>query len=260
MSITGHPGGPPTYNWAAIGDSGTGMHLAIGILAALQQRHTTGKGQEVEVSMQDAVLNLNRVAIRDHQRFGKPKERTGNQLGNTVPGTTYPTSPGGPNDYVFIFAQPQMWEAFLGAIDRPDLKDNPKFATGEARWENREEMDAIVEEWTKTKTKYEVMKILGDAGVPSGAVQDTGELIRDEHLREREMIVDIDFPNRGVYHTLVARLNCRIPMPISSGPRCLASIRTRFWKACAASIRRIWPDCTTTASFRTNCCRVFANR
>ena len=94
MSITGHPGGPPTYNWAAIGDSGTGMHLAIGILAALQQRHTTGKGQEVEVSMQDAVLNLNRVAIRDHQRFGKPKERTGNQLGNTVPGTTYPTSPG----------------------------------------------------------------------------------------------------------------------------------------------------------------------
>ncbi len=202
MSITGHPGGPPTYNWAAIGDSGTGMHLAIGILAALQQRHTTGKGQEVEVSMQDAVLNLNRVAIRDHQRFGKPKERTGNQLGNTVPGTTYPTSPGGPNDYVFIFAQPQMWEAFLGAIDRPDLKDNPKFATGEARWENREEMDAIVEEWTKTKTKYEVMKILGDAGVPSGAVQDTGELIRDEHLREREMIVDIDFPNRGVYHTL----------------------------------------------------------
>ncbi|MDA0663296.1 MAG: formyl-CoA transferase [Proteobacteria bacterium] len=202
MSVTGHADGPPTLTCAAIGDSGTGMQLGIGILAALHQRHTTGKGQEVEVSMQDAVANINRVAIRDHQRFGKPKERTGNQLGNTVPGTAYPTAPGGPNDYVFVFVQPQMWESFLGAINRPDLKDNPKFATGEARWKNCDEMNAIVEEWTMTKTKYEVMKILGDAGVPSGAVQDTGELLNDEHLKAREMVVDIDFPGRGIYQTL----------------------------------------------------------
>lgn len=202
MSVTGHPDGPPTLTCAAIGDSGTGMQLGIGILAALHQRHTTGKGQEVEVSMQDAVANINRVAIRDHQRFNKPKERTGNQLGITVPGTAYPTAPGGPNDYVFVFVQPQMWESFLGAINRPDLKDNPKFATGEARWKNCDEMNAIVEEWTRTKTKYEVMKVLGDAGVPSGAVQDTGELLNDEHLKAREMVVDIDFPGRGVYQTL----------------------------------------------------------
>ena len=89
MSVTGFPENPPTYVYPAIGDSGTGMHMAIGILAALQQRHQTGKGQHVEVSMQDAVVNLIRVSLRDHQRFGTPMPRNGNQLGRTVPGTTY---------------------------------------------------------------------------------------------------------------------------------------------------------------------------
>ena len=105
MCVTGWPDRPPTLLWPAIGDSGTGMHLAIGILAALQQRHRTGRGQHVEVSMQDAVANLLRVSLRDHQRLGGVQPRTGNQLGRTVPGSTYACAPGGPNDYVFIFAQ-----------------------------------------------------------------------------------------------------------------------------------------------------------
>src|SRR5487761_1079091 len=131
MSITGFPENPPTFVVPAIGDSGTGMHIAIGILAALQQRHSSGKGQHVEVSMQDAVVNLIRVSLRDHQRYGHPPPRVGNQLGRTVPGTTYACSPGGPNDYVFIFAQPQMWEAFLGAIGQQQLAADPRFASAE---------------------------------------------------------------------------------------------------------------------------------
>ena len=138
MAVTGFPENPPTYVFPAIGDSGTGMHMAIGILAALQQRHATGKGQHVEVSMQDAVVNLIRVSLRDHQRYGHPPPRVGNQLGRTVPGTTYPCAPGGPNDYVYIFAQPQMWKPFLDAIGQPELADDPRFATPEARWENRD--------------------------------------------------------------------------------------------------------------------------
>src|SRR5438876_8261975 len=90
MCVTGFPDNPPTYVFPAIGDSGTGMHMAIGILAALQQRHATGRGQHVEVSMQDAVVNLIRVSLRDHQRFGRAMPRVGNQLGRNVPGTTYP--------------------------------------------------------------------------------------------------------------------------------------------------------------------------
>ena len=161
MSITGFQENPPTYVVPAIGDSGTGMHMAIGILAALQQRHASGRGQHVEVSMQDAVVNLIRVSLCDHQRFGAPMPRRGNQMGRGVPSTIYPCAPGGPNDYVFINAQQQMWPAFTEAIGRPELARDPRFANEETRWENRAALNAIIEEWTGARTKHEVMRLLG---------------------------------------------------------------------------------------------------
>src|SRR5277367_1364153 len=212
MSVTGFPENPPTFVFPAIGDSGTGMHMAIGILAALQQRHASGKGQHVEVSMQDAVVNLIRVSLRDHQRTGKPMPRSGNQLGRTVPGTTYPCAPGGSNDYVYIFAQPQMWKAFLGVLGQPELAADPRFATPESRWENRDSLNAIITEWTRQLTKHEVMKLMGDAGVPCGATLDTGEVLTDPHLRERDMIVDVEYPTRGTYQTV----GC--PVKLSDSP------------------------------------------
>ena len=212
MSVTGFPDNPPTFNFPAIGDSGTGMHMAIGILAALQQRHQTGKGQHVEVSMQDAVVNLIRVSLRDHQRMGRPMPRSGNQLGRTIPGTTYPCAPGGPNDYVYIFAQPQMWKAFLSVLGQPELADDPRYATPEARWENREALNAIIAEWTRQRSKHDVMKLMGDAGVPCGACLDTGEVLTDPHLRAREMIVDVDYPTRGTYQTVGS------PIKLSDSP------------------------------------------
>lgn len=212
MAVTGFPDNPPTYVFPAIGDSGTGMHMAIGILAALQQRHVTGKGQHVEVSMQDAVVNLIRVSLRDHQRFGHPPPRVGNQLGRTVPGTTFACAPGGPNDYVYIFAQPQMWKPLLGVLARADLADDPRFKTADARWENRDALNAIVEQWTRQRSKHEVMRLLGEAGVPSGACQDTGEVLADPHLRARDMVVDVDFPTRGTFQTV----GC--PIKLSDSP------------------------------------------
>lgn len=212
MCATGFPENPPTYVWPAIGDSGTGMHMAIGILAALQQRNSSGKGQEVEVSMQDSVANIMRISLRDHQRLGGVQERTGNQLGKNVPGSTYPCAPGGRNDYIYIFAQQQMWKAFANAIGRPDIIEDPRYATPESRWDNRETLNAIIEGWTRQRTKYEAMRILGDAGVPSGACQDTGEILEDPHLKEREMIIDIDYPPRGKYKTV----GC--PIKLSDSP------------------------------------------
>jgi formyl-CoA transferase len=211
MSVTGFPENPPTLVLPAIGDSGTGMQMAIGILAALQQRHSTGRGQHDEVAMQDAVVNIIRVSLRDHQRAGRPMERSGNQLGHTVPGTTYACAPGGPNDYVIILAQPQMWRAMTEVMGRPDLADDPRFKTPDARWENRAALDGIVEEWTRRHDKHEVMTLLGDAGVPAGACQDTGEVLADPHLKAREMIVDIDYPTRGTYQTV----GCPIKMSAS---------------------------------------------
>jgi formyl-CoA transferase len=202
MSVTGSPDGPPTYVLPSIGDSGTGMHCAIGILAALMQRHVTGLGQQVEVSMQDAVVNLLRISLRDHQRFGGPMPRAGNQLGAGVPGTTYRCHPGGPNDYVFIFVQQQMWHPLLRAIGREDLVGDPRYEAADARWQRRKAVDALVEEWTSQRSKHEVMRILAGAGVPCGACLDTGEVLADPHLRARDMIVEVEHPVRGRYVTV----------------------------------------------------------
>src|SRR5438105_11292237 len=159
MSVTGTPDGPPMYVWPSIGDSGTGMHCVIGILAALMQRHATGEGQQVEVAMQDAVVNLIRVRLRDHQRLGAPMKRTGNQLGSGIPGTTYRCRPGGPNDYVFLYAQPQMWPAVAKVLGQPELTEDARFKTAEARWDNRPELNAIVEAWTRQRGKHDVMRL-----------------------------------------------------------------------------------------------------
>jgi len=202
MSVTGFPDGPPTFTWPSIGDSGTGMHCVIGILAALMQRHASGQGQQVEVSMQDAVVNLIRVSLRDHQRFGKVMGRTGNQLGAGVPGTTYRCHPGGPNDYVFVFVQQQMWHPLLRAIGREDLIGDARYETPDARWRNRAEVDTLVEGWTAERPKHDVMKVLGEAGVPCGACLDTGEVLTDPHLLAREMIVEVEHPVRGRYVTV----------------------------------------------------------
>ena len=211
MCVTGFADGPPTYNWPAIGDSGTGMHMAIAILAAINQRHATGKGQHVEVAMQEAVLNLIRISLREHQRNGVPV-RTGNQLGKNVPGTTYRCAPGGPNDYVYIYAQPQMWAAFCKAMGRPDIETNPLFKTNPDRWQNRAALDALITEWTMQRSKHEVMKVMADAGVPCGACQDTAEVLADPHLRERGMIVEMEYPPRGSFQTV------GLPMILSDSP------------------------------------------
>ena len=105
-----------------------------------------------------------------------------------------------------------MWKAFANAIGRPDIIEDSRYATPESRWDNRETLNAIIEGWTRQKTKYEAMRILGDAGVPSGACQDTGEILEDPHLREREMIIDIDYPPRGKYKTV----GC--PIKLSDSP------------------------------------------
>src|ERR1700693_1735521 len=211
MSVTGFPENPPTIVLPAIGESGTGRHMAIGILAALQQRHTTGEGQHVEVSMQDAVVNLIRVALRDHQRFGKPLQRAGNQL-NAVPATTYRCAPGGPNDYVMVLAQQQMWHALLKAIGREDLIGDGRYETAETRAKHVNEVNAVIEAWTSKQNKYEVTKILAAAGVPCGAVQDTGEVLNDPHLHAREMIVEVPHPVRGSY------LTAGNPVKLSASP------------------------------------------
>ena len=176
---------------------GAGVHAAFGVLAAYIQRQETGKGQKVEVSMQDAIVNFVRVPMMGTYMTHKPVRRMGNKLGAGI-SDIYKCAPGGDNDYVFMLTtNEEMWRTLCNAMGRSELSDDPRFANPKARAKNNDELTAILNEWTGRHTKHEVMKILGSAGVPCGAVMDTVELLNDPHLRERQMIVDIEHPARG---------------------------------------------------------------
>jgi formyl-CoA transferase len=198
LSITGLPDGPPLKPGPTIGDTGTGIHCAVGILAALLQRQKTGRGQHVEVSMQDAVVNYVRVPLRHHQQAGLPVRRTGNRLPHSAPTDTYPCHPGGPNDYVYIMATSrEMWDNLLRAIDRTDLIGDARYAEMAERTKRFDEVYAFICAWTAKHDKLTVMERLGAAGVPCGAVFDSQDILSHPHLRERGMIVSVDHPVRG---------------------------------------------------------------
>jgi len=198
MALTGTADGPPLRIEAGLGDTGSGLHAAIGILAAIVQRSVTGVGQRIEVAQMDVVVNLTRIHFRDHYLGINPIPRKGNRSPAACPSNTYRCRPFGPNDYVFIHtANTDMWKALTRVIGQPELGDDPRYAERQGRMAAVEELDALVEAWTQKRTKHEVMELLGAAGVPCGAVLDSDEVMSNEHLRQRGMIVEVDHPTRG---------------------------------------------------------------
>jgi len=200
MSVTGFADREPVRCGAAIGDTGTGVHAAGAIMAAYIQRQRTGQGQLVEVAMQEVVANFVRGRYVDHYREGKPSVRRDNEITGGVPGGAYPCAPGGPNDFVYIYVQPMngdMWRDFATAIGREDLLGDARYLDAKARWARRDDLNAAVREWTGTRSKQEVMATLGKAGVPCGAVLDTGELLDDPHLNARGQIHTVEHATRG---------------------------------------------------------------
>ncbi|MCH8186461.1 MAG: CoA transferase [Chloroflexi bacterium] len=212
---TGVPGGPPTRPGVTIGDTGTGMHTVIGILAALWQRQATGKGQIVEVSMQDAVVNFARVWMRDFNETHKSPERRGNGWSGMPAVGTFRCAPGGPDDYVYIIGMPRrarMWHALLRTIGREELIEEPRYSDPSQFEEIAGEVNGVIEAWTMQRTKHEAMRLLGEAGVPASACFNAEDIYSDAHLREREMIVEIDHPTRGLF----AMPGC--PVKLSDSP------------------------------------------
>ena len=187
---------------AGLGDTGAGLHCVIGILAALVHRQATGRGQQVEVAQQDAVANLTRIHIREQYMNGEPVERRGNRQYGNAPVNAFRCRPGGPNDYLFVHAvTPDMWQALMKAIGRPDLADDPTLQTRvalPARGRDRR-ADRGVDGQVH---KHEAMKILAEAGVACGAVLDSGEVLASEQLREHGMVVDLEHPVRGRFPML----------------------------------------------------------
>ncbi len=217
-STTGFDDGPPLVTGAQIGDTGSGIHALAGILAALLQREKTGRGQRVEVAMQDVVLNLCRVKLRDQQRlahgplkeypqypngtFGEATPRAGHASGGGQPGHAVQCAPGGPNDYIYVIIQPQAWGSLMKVVGREDLTDHPDWATPAARLPKLEACFHLIEGWTVTKTKFEVMDILNAHNIPCGPVLDMKELAEEMSLRETGTVVEVDHPERGTFLTV----------------------------------------------------------
>ncbi|SNX65101.1 formyl-CoA transferase [Streptomyces sp. TLI_55] len=215
MATTGDADGPPMATGAQIGDSGTGIHAVAGILAALLQREHTGRGQRVNVAMQHAVLNLCRVKLRDQQRlahgplaeypnedFGDEVPRSGNASGGGQPGWAVRCAPGGPNDYVYVIVQPVGWRPIAKLIGRPELVEDPEWATPQARLPKLAKMFQLIEEWTSTLPKWRVLEELNAHSIPCGPILSTREIIEDASLAANDMIVTVEHPERGAYTTV----------------------------------------------------------
>jgi formyl-CoA transferase len=220
-STTGFDDGPPLVTGAQIGDSGTGLHLALGIVAALYQRNTSGRGQKVLAAMQDGVLNLCRVKLRDQQRlartkvmkeypqypngkFGSSVPRAANASGGGQPGTIVKCKgwQTDPNAYLYFIAQAPVWKAICHVIGKQDWLTDPNFSTPDARLPRLTEVFAAVEAWTETKTKYEAMALLNEHDIPCGPILSMEELANEPSLRKSGTIVEVDHPKRGKYLTV----------------------------------------------------------
>ncbi len=217
-STTGFRDGVPVVTGAQIGDSGTGLHLAFGILAALLQREKTGRGQRVLAAMQDGVLNLCRVKLRDQQRlkagplkeysqfgegipFGEATPRAGNDSGGGQPGRILKCKgwETDPDAYTYFITQAAVWEKICDVIGKPEWKEDPDYATPPARLPHLNEIFGAIEDWTMTKTKYEVMEICNPLDIPVGPILSMKELAEEPSLRETGTIVECDHPERGPY-------------------------------------------------------------
>ena len=204
MSITGEPDGPPLKPGVTLGDTGTGMLLAISILGALYRRRATGEGERIEIAMQDAMLQYIRVALSTQATYGVPAKRYGSTVisGFAVPSGIYPCKPGGPNDYLYVYTSrtnPAHWRRLLEVIGRKELIGDARFDTAAARLEHEPEVDAMISAWTRQHDKREAMRILGNAGVPAGAIFDTMELTEDADFERRGIMQTMAHPTIGPF-------------------------------------------------------------
>ncbi|TAL82013.1 MAG: formyl-CoA transferase [Beijerinckiaceae bacterium] len=220
-STTGFSDGPPTVTGAQIGDSGTGLHLALGIVTALYHRTHSGRGQKVSVAMQDSVLNLCRVKLRDQQRlshgplkeypqfgegkpFGEATPRAGNASGGGQPGWILKCKgwETDPNAYIYFITQAPVWPKICQVIGKPEWATDPEYAKADARLNKLSSIFNTIEEWTKTKTKFEVMSICNPLDIPCGPILSMKEIAEDQSLRATGTVVEVDHPVRGSYLTV----------------------------------------------------------
>jgi formyl-CoA transferase len=224
MSISGEPDGRPIKPGPTLGDTGTGMLLCISVLGALYEKQRTGKGQRLQIAMQDAMLHYIRLGFATQARKGGPVQRAGDQTisGGNPPCGIFKCKGDGPNDYVYVYtsrANPEHWKRLLQVVGREDLIGDPRYESPAARTEREAEVNAIVSEWTKKYDKHEAMRLIGTAGIPAGAVLDTKELAEDRTFYDRGILQIVDHPLVKGYQmpTWPVRHN-GAPPPVKAAP------------------------------------------
>ena len=196
FSVTGEPDGPPMRPGATFGDTGSGVHCALGICAAYIQRLQTGRGQIVEISMQEIIASFMREPMSHRQWDVSPIQRRGNRT--VVPTDLFPCKGGGPNDYIYLFpATTRMLDALMTAIGKPELLLDERFQTTPERRKHGDILYEEVKEWTLQRTKLEAMEYLAERGVPCSAIYDSEDILHDEHLHSRNMIRTVQHPVHG---------------------------------------------------------------
>ena len=197
FSVTGAPEGPPMMPGPTVGDSGTGVQMALALLGAYVQKQRTGEGQLVEIAMQEAMTYYMRTRVAIGAEWGaSATPRTGN--GTTALVNLYACRPFGPNDYAYIMCtMPRMWDALCRATGHPEWASDPRFASEADRTENAETLRAEIADWARQHDKWAMMRILGEAGVPCSAVYDTSDLFADEHLNARDFVHTVEHPQWG---------------------------------------------------------------
>ena len=214
MSANGSPDGPPKGVSIGAGDSGTGLHMAIAVLAALRQRDKSGEGQMVEVSMQDGITNLMRISLIKPLSVGEVNTAWGR-----VP-NVFRCAPGGDDDYVMIHTRGDLWITALAVMGKEAMFEDERYMTDELRGERADEVREIIEEWTMQRTKYEAFEALAAAGVWCGAVLTPIEVINNEHLKQREMIVTVKDDYRGDYRMIGSPVKMeKSPVTVTQAPR-----------------------------------------
>ena len=218
MAANGWDGGPPMNAPEGAGDSGAGLHLAVGILAALRQRDRTGVGQHVEVSLQDGVVNLMRSRLMQGLASGDTDRRRGSLAPNGMP-SVFPCAPGGYDDYIMINLGGEHWEAVLAVIGRDDLIGDERYSTNEGRSRRFGEVESIVAAWTSKRSKYEAFHLLAPMGVWCGPVLNPRDILQDGHLRAREMVVEVEDPVRGGYRMIGCPIKLEMsPVEVTAAP------------------------------------------
>ena len=198
FSLTGTADGPPVRPGGTFGDTATGAHTAMAILAAYVQQQRTGEGQVIEISMHEVMtMFIRTTGISGWSLDADPAPRVGNALG-APPTDMFACEPFGSNDFVYVMVgTPKMWNALCRVMDRPDLLSDERYATVSGRAEHQDVLKTQIAAWCRTKTKQAAMSALAEAGVAASAIMDTRDVFHDPHLRARNFVQEVPHPEYG---------------------------------------------------------------